>query len=133
MQSHVVSNLFLFSLFFCEITFGAGESLNDSSNRCRFLELIRMHSQNEFTCRVVQWKGIERLKLRVTIRNLSIPEDVVIADRIQQWIENRLKNSRNIVLQDIQSRNYFRIIAIRNIVKDFRVYIEELKIGVFSR
>lgn len=111
MRTGILSNLLLFFLLFCEVGFGAGASLCDSSNRCRVLELLRIHSPNEFTCRVDQWKGIDRLKLRVTIRDLPIPEDPTASDQIRQTIEELLKHSGQIVLKNIQSRNYFRIFA----------------------
>lgn len=92
-------------------SYGSSDSFAASDSRCRVLEVIRIHSRQEFTCRVDRWKGIDNLRLRVTIRNVSIPEEVTAREQAMEWLRSHLESSRYIILRNIEPRNYFRVVA----------------------
>ena len=98
------------ALFLAGIVLGM-EGNAAGSGSCRVLELIRMNHPNEFTCRVDRWWGIDDLRLRVTVRDLSIPEDQSLAERMEKRIEDILNGSPAVRLENVHSRNYFRVIA----------------------
>jgi hypothetical protein len=89
---------------------GWSNGSNSPDSRCRVLEVIKIHSPYEFTCRIDQWKGINNLRLRVKIRNVSIPEGED-SDPVTDWIRHRLDVSEGIRLHHIEPRNYFRVVA----------------------
>lgn len=106
MKSSISIVMLALPVFLCGFVSKAG-----GFTACRVLEVIQIHNSGEFTCRVDHWKGIEDLKLRVTIRHFTPPEEQNEADQIQRWLGNTLHRARRVVLKNIRERNYFRVIA----------------------
>ena len=99
-------------LFFClAATVSSGAAAAFSDCRCVIKELIRVHSPQEFSCRVDRFAGIKNLKLRITIRDVEVPQDAERIRELEKKLGDLLSRTEVIEMKNIRDRGYFRLLA----------------------
>lgn len=93
------------------VFWGADSVFGAEINRPRVyvLSVLQVHSSEEFTCRVDEWKRIKNIPLRVKVRGIGKKEN---QQEGREILENLLLGSgKELVLKNIEDRGYFRISA----------------------
>jgi len=82
----------------------------DSDKDYPVSEILKVRSVTEFDCRINGYKYAESARFRVQVQNVKINQQLP-ADETVEYLHERLKNARQILLQNVQFHNYFRVEA----------------------
>ncbi|HOQ04742.1 MAG TPA: hypothetical protein PKY88_05980 [Anaerohalosphaeraceae bacterium] len=104
MKQNILIPLWLLILCGDAVSFGDGTD----QRRVYVLTVLQVHSANEFTCRVDEWKQVKNLKLRVKVRSLEKIEE---GERGQRILEELFKSKKEFFLRNIEDRGYFYVLA----------------------
>ncbi len=105
MKRAIFLTVCLFVFWRADSVFGA----EISRPRVYVLSVLQVHSSDEFTCRVDEWKRIKNIPLRVKVRGLGKEGS---RQEGRDILENLLLGSgKELVLRNIEDRGYFRISA----------------------
>lgn len=96
----------LWLLILCGGTVSFGEEMD--RQRIYILSILHVHSANEFTCRIDEWKQVKNLKLRVKVRGL---EKIVEGDTGRKILEELFESKKELFLRNIEDRGYFHVLA----------------------
>lgn len=86
-------------------------------------EVVGVRSLSQFECKLKGYPYAESVSFEVQIRDVVLNSRIP-AESAMEYVHERLKNAESIVLENIQFRNYFRLIADVNV--DGRNLAEEL-------
>jgi hypothetical protein len=86
-------------------------------------EIVKVRSAAEFDCKLSNYAYAPSARFRVQIRDVRTNADIP-AEEASEYLYERLKNADQVVLQNVQFRNYFRVTA--DVEADGRDIKEEL-------
>ncbi|MBC8379549.1 MAG: hypothetical protein H8E62_10280 [Planctomycetes bacterium] len=73
-------------------------------------EVLKVSSLSQFECRLKNYPYSKHARFKVQIRNVILNPEIPEGDAME-YLYERLKNAGHLALENVQFRNYFRLIA----------------------
>ncbi len=93
--------------FFCTDAFSSETSYEVS-------EVLKITSFSQFECRLKDYAYSKHARFKVQIRNVTLNPQISKGDATE-YLSERLKNADHLTLENVQFRNYFRLVADVNV------------------
>ena len=73
-------------------------------------EVLKVPSLSQFECRLKDYTYSKHARFKVQVRNVTLNPQIP-QDDAMEYLSERLKNADHLILENVQFRNYFRLVA----------------------